>query len=125
MNDREFHDGISKILLRTRDGHLSYDANCFRAFRFQHGFFMSHIVRDGKPVIKVHSVTPYFPYQNGVKEDILNCDVLAIDGRDAVDYIQDWADRYISMSRDENVRYVSFCSSLLFVCKGCQERLWT
>ncbi|KAF9291281.1 hypothetical protein BGZ88_006957 [Linnemannia elongata] len=105
MTDREFHDGISRILLKARDGHLSYDADCFRAFRFQHGFFMSHVVRDGKPVIKVHSVAPYFAYQNGAQEDILNCDVLAIDGRDAVDYIQDWADRYISMSKDENVRF--------------------
>ncbi|KAG0284231.1 hypothetical protein BGZ96_011373 [Linnemannia gamsii] len=105
MTDREFHDGISRILLRARDGHLSYDADCFRAFRFQHGFFMSHVVRDGKAVIKVHSVAPYFPYQNGVKEDILNCDVLSIEGRNAVDYIQDWADRYISMSKDENVRF--------------------
>ncbi|KAF9545820.1 hypothetical protein EC957_010448 [Mortierella hygrophila] len=105
MTDREFHDGISRILLKARDGHLSYDADCFRAFRFQHGFFMSHVVRDGRPVIKVHSVAPYFPYQNGVKEDILNCDVLAVDGRDAVDYIQDWADRHISMSKDGNVRF--------------------
>ncbi|KAG0252458.1 hypothetical protein BGZ95_006640, partial [Linnemannia exigua] len=105
MNDREFHDGISRILLRARDGHLSYDADCFRAFRFQHGFFMSHVVRDGKTVVKVHSVAPYFPYQNGIKEDILNCDVLTIDSRNAVDYIQDWADRHISMSKDENVRF--------------------
>ncbi|KAF8944814.1 hypothetical protein BGZ47_003660 [Haplosporangium gracile] len=56
-----------------------------------HGFFMSHIVRDGKPVVKVHSVAPYFLYQNGVKEDILNYD--------------DWADRHVSMSKDENVRF--------------------
>ncbi|KAF9911036.1 neutral amino acid transporter [Linnemannia zychae] len=105
MTDREFHDGISRILLKARDGHLSYDADCFRAFRFQHGFFMSHVVRDGKTVIKVHSVAPYFPFQNGVKEDILNCDVLTIDRRDAVDYIQDWADRYVSMSKDHNVRF--------------------
>lgn len=114
MTDREFHDGISRILLRARDGHLSYDADCFRAFRFQHGFFMSHVVRDGKTVIKVHSVAPYFPYQNGVTEDILNCDVLTIEGRNAVDYIQDWADRYISMSKDENVRYDSLFMFFFF-----------
>ncbi|KAF9079477.1 hypothetical protein BGX23_003940, partial [Mortierella sp. AD031] len=98
MTDREFHDGLSRILLKARDGHLSYDADCFRAFRFQHGFFMSHVVRDSKTIVKVHSAAPYFPYQNGVKEDILNCDVLTIDGRDAVDYIQDCADRHVPMS---------------------------
>ncbi|KAF9148384.1 hypothetical protein BG015_009875 [Linnemannia schmuckeri] len=105
MTDREFHDGISRILLRARDGHLLYDTDCFRAFWFQHGFFMSHIVRDGKPVIKVHSMAPYFSYQNGVQADILDCDILTIDGQDAVDYIQDWADRHVSMSKDENVRF--------------------
>jgi hypothetical protein len=39
---------------------------------------------------------------------------LTIDGRNAVDYIQDWVDRHISSSKDENVRYDSlFYSSLL------------
>ncbi|KAF9128929.1 neutral amino acid transporter [Mortierella sp. 14UC] len=114
MTDREFHDGVSRILLKARDGHLSYDADCFRAFRFQHGFFMSHVVRDGKTVIKIYSVAPYFPFQNGIKEDILNFDVLAIDGRDAVDYIQDWADRHVSMSKDENIQRCSGDTTVLF-----------
>ncbi|KAF9579948.1 hypothetical protein BGW38_003587, partial [Lunasporangiospora selenospora] len=32
LADREFHGGISEILIKASDGHLSYDANCFRAF---------------------------------------------------------------------------------------------
>ncbi|KAG0298453.1 hypothetical protein BGZ98_000203 [Dissophora globulifera] len=105
MTHREFHDGLSRILSKARDGHLSYDADCFRAFRFQHGFFMSHVVRSNTTVLKVHSVTPYFQAVNDVEEDILNCDVVSIAGMDAVQYIQDWADQRVSMSKDANVRF--------------------
>ncbi|KAG0236734.1 hypothetical protein BGX31_003826 [Mortierella sp. GBA43] len=102
---REFHDGISRILSKARDGHLSYDADCFRAFRFQHGFFMNHVVRDGQTVIKVHAVTPYFQSLNDVPQDILNCDVVTIAGTDAVEYIQRWADEHVSMSKDADIRF--------------------
>ncbi|KAG0329741.1 hypothetical protein BGZ99_000476 [Dissophora globulifera] len=105
MTHREFHDGLSRILSKARDGHLSYDADCFRAFRFQHGFFMNHVVRGNTTVLKVHSVTPYFQAVNDVEEDILNCDVVSIAGRDAAEYIQDWADQRVSMSKDANVRF--------------------
>ncbi|KAI8605188.1 hypothetical protein EDD21DRAFT_350223 [Dissophora ornata] len=105
LTHREFHDGISRILSKARDGHLSYDADCFRAFRFQHGFFMSHVVRNGKTVVKVHSVTPYFQTLNEVQEDIFNCDVVTIAGKDAAEYIQDWADKHVSMSKDADIRF--------------------
>ncbi|KAK3812890.1 MAG: hypothetical protein J3Q66DRAFT_412237 [Benniella sp.] len=105
MTHREFHDSISRILSKARDGHLSYDADCFRVFRFQHGFFMNHVVRDGKAVVKVHSVTPYFQSLHGLEYDIFNCDVAAIAGKDAVEYLQEWADTHVSMSKDANVRF--------------------
>ncbi|KAF9108996.1 hypothetical protein BGX27_008150 [Mortierella sp. AM989] len=105
LTHREFHDGLSEILSRARDGHLSYDADCFRAFRFQHGFFMNHIVRDGQTVLKVHSVAPYFGTVNGIQDNILGCDVVKIAGKDPSKYVQDWADRHVSMSKDANIRF--------------------
>ncbi|KAF9582265.1 hypothetical protein BGW38_000434 [Lunasporangiospora selenospora] len=59
FTDREFNDGISAILAKARDGHLSYDADCFRTFIFQHGFVMGHVARNGKKVIKVFDVKSY------------------------------------------------------------------
>lgn len=104
MTDRVFHDGLSKILAKARDGHLSYDADCFRSFRWQQGFFMNHVVRDNKVVIKVHSVTPNLAEATGLQEDLLNCEVVSIEGQDAAEYIQQWADAQVSMSKDANVR---------------------
>ncbi|KAG0055786.1 hypothetical protein BGZ83_007366 [Gryganskiella cystojenkinii] len=111
MTHREFHDGLTQILGKARDGHLSYDADCFRAFRWQQGIFISHVVRDGKVVLKVHSVTPYFQKVNGVKEDLLNCDVISIEGQDAAQYIQSWADTHVSVSKDANIRFNSALAS--------------
>ncbi|KAG0094123.1 hypothetical protein BGZ93_007520 [Podila epicladia] len=105
MTDRAFHDGLSRILAKARDGHLSYDADCFRAFRWQQGFFMSHVVRDNKVVLKVHSVTPSLAEATGLEQDLLNCDVVSINGQDAAEYIQQWADAQVSMSKDASVRF--------------------
>ncbi|KAF9425106.1 hypothetical protein BGZ94_007836, partial [Podila epigama] len=105
MTHRAFHDGISRIFAKARDGHLSYDADCFRAFRWQQGFFMNHVVRDGKVVIKVHSVTLDVALATGLKQDILNCDVVSIQGQDAVDYMHQWAETHVYMSKDTNVRF--------------------
>ncbi|KAG0266857.1 hypothetical protein BG011_000472 [Mortierella polycephala] len=103
MTDREFHDGLSRILIRARDGHLSYDADCFRAFRYQQGLIMRHVVRSGKAVLKVHYVSPYFQRVNNVQQDISNCDVVIIQDRDASEYIQNWADKHIASSKDANI----------------------
>ncbi|KAF8977825.1 hypothetical protein BGZ52_006653, partial [Haplosporangium bisporale] len=105
MTDRAFHDGLSRILAKARDGHLSYDADCFRTFRWEQGFFMNHVVRDNKVVLKVHSVTPNLAEATGLQQDLLNCDVVSIDDQDAVEYIQGWADAQVSMSKDANVRF--------------------
>ncbi|KAG0343919.1 hypothetical protein BG004_004896 [Podila humilis] len=105
LSDRAFHDGISRILAKARDGHLSYDADCFRAFRWQQGFFMSHVVRDDKVVLKVHSVTPSVVQATGIRQDLLNCEVVSIDGLPAADYMQKWADEFVYMSKDANVRF--------------------
>ncbi|CAO3575046.1 unnamed protein product [Mortierella alpina] len=105
MTHREFHDGISQILGKARDGHLSYDADCFRTFQFELGFYMSHVVRDGKSVVKVHGVEPYFAEMQNLRKDILNCDVVKIAGKDAADYIQEWADKHVSSSKDANARF--------------------
>ncbi|KAG0353969.1 hypothetical protein BG005_006828 [Podila minutissima] len=105
MTDRAFHDGLSRILAKARDGHLSYDADCFRAFRWQQGFFMSHVARDSKVVLKVHSVTPSLAEATGLQQDLLNCDVVSIEGQDAAEYIQQWADAQVSVSKDANVRF--------------------
>ncbi|KAF9288260.1 hypothetical protein BGZ68_000545 [Mortierella alpina] len=105
MTHREFHDGISRILVKARDGHLSYDADCFRAFEFKLGFYISHIVRDGRTVLKVHYVEPYFAETNRLYKDIRNCEVVKIGGQNAADYIQQWADKHVYVSKDPNVRF--------------------
>ncbi|KAF9360175.1 hypothetical protein BGX26_010314 [Mortierella sp. AD094] len=105
LTHREFHDGLSQILSKARDGHLSYDADCFRAFRFQHGFFMNHVVRDGQTVLKVHSVAPYFEKVNEIHDSIVGCEVVRIGGRDASEYMQEWADKHVPMSKDANIRF--------------------
>ncbi|KAF9966600.1 hypothetical protein BGZ70_001858 [Mortierella alpina] len=105
MTHREFHDGLSQILGKARDGHLSYDADCFRTFQFGLGFYMNHVVRDGKTVVKVHDVEPYFAETQNLYKDILNCDVVKIGGKDAADYIQEWADKHVTSTKDANARF--------------------
>ncbi|KAF9564574.1 hypothetical protein EC968_004457 [Mortierella alpina] len=105
MTHREFHDGLSRILTKPHDGHLSYTADCFRAFEFRLGFFMSHLVREGKTVLKVSYVEPYLRETNRLNDDILGCEVVKIGGMNAADYVQQWADKHESSSKDPNVRF--------------------
>ncbi|KAF9940286.1 hypothetical protein BGZ70_006347, partial [Mortierella alpina] len=43
---REFHEGISDILIKARDAHLGYSADCFSKFFFDHGFVMAETTDD-------------------------------------------------------------------------------
>ncbi|KAF9949306.1 hypothetical protein BGZ72_008914 [Mortierella alpina] len=105
MTHREFHDGLSHILKKARDGHLSYDADCFRTFEFNLGLYINHVVRDGRAVLKVHYVEPYFAETNRLYKDISNCEVVKINGLNAADYVQQWADEHVSSSKDPNIRF--------------------
>ncbi|KAF9575396.1 hypothetical protein BGW38_008230, partial [Lunasporangiospora selenospora] len=119
LTDREFHDGISAILAKARDGHLSYDADCFRTFIFQHGFVMGHVARNGKKVIKVFDVKSYlWSSQYALASKIYGCDVISIEGQDAADYIQSWADQGVDISKDPNVRFNSALASPIYSPNG-------
>ncbi|KAG0029196.1 hypothetical protein BGZ81_004018 [Podila clonocystis] len=41
---REFHEAISNSMIKARDAHLSYSADCFLQFTFDHGFTMAEWV---------------------------------------------------------------------------------
>ncbi|KAG0037475.1 hypothetical protein BGZ82_002474, partial [Podila clonocystis] len=38
---REFHEAISNSMIKARDAHLAYSADCFLQFSFDHGFTMA------------------------------------------------------------------------------------
>ncbi|KAG0212894.1 hypothetical protein BGX28_005356 [Mortierella sp. GBA30] len=113
MTHREFHDGLSGIILRAHDEHFSYNADCFRAFKFRLGFIMENVVRDGQTVLKVREADHSFGVENNIIYHIYNCDVVTIGGKDAVEYVQDWADSHTAVSKDPNVRFNGALSTQL------------
>ncbi|KAF9998030.1 hypothetical protein BGZ80_007218 [Entomortierella chlamydospora] len=66
---------------------------------------MNHVIRDDQTVLKIHSIGPYFEDVNEIHDNALDCEVVRASGRDAGEYMQEWADRRVPMSKNANVRF--------------------
>ncbi|KAF8941376.1 hypothetical protein EDD21DRAFT_1413 [Dissophora ornata] len=94
-SDFNFHDDISTAIQTLHDAHAGYDVNCYNAYMFEQLLALYAPVINGQQSLRV-----FKDYGGRGYED---CEVLKIDGQDALPYIYSWADR-LGFSKDGGVR---------------------
>jgi len=106
LTHREFHEGISDILIKARDAHLAYSADCFLPFSFDHGFVFVDVVVDntGNRVLYVGNALPSFSALSSLDFSPGGCMVVTINDQPAIQFIQTWADNSLDISKDAAVR---------------------
>ncbi|KAF9403137.1 hypothetical protein BGX21_006836 [Mortierella sp. AD011] len=55
-------------------------------------------------MVKLHSIAPYFGEVIETHDNTLDCEVVRASGRDAGEYMQEWAGGRVPMSKNTNVK---------------------
>ncbi|KAF9910381.1 hypothetical protein EC991_006646 [Linnemannia zychae] len=95
-NDFRFQTDMDLLMNRLNDAHANYLAYCYRHYLFEQPFHLYAPVVD-----KVQTVRIMVDNSNNLLED---CEVLTIDGVNALDAIQAWIDINYGYSKDAGVR---------------------
>ncbi|KAG0372747.1 hypothetical protein BGX24_012634 [Mortierella sp. AD032] len=112
---RQFHEGISDIMIKARDAHLAYSADCFNQFSFDHGFTFADLIEDsGARSLRVVSVQPTFSKLSSLQFSPLGCSVVKINDVSAYQFIQTWADNSLDISKAAAIRYNSAVGGPIF-----------
>ncbi|KAF9114958.1 hypothetical protein BGW39_003171, partial [Mortierella sp. 14UC] len=95
-SDYQFHTDVRHAVETLRDGHASYDVECYTGYAFQQHLSLYAPVDNG-----VQSVRVFKDYQGRGYED---CIVDKIDGQPALAYIRQWATKSDACSHDVSAR---------------------
>ncbi|KAF9108344.1 hypothetical protein BGX29_001621 [Mortierella sp. GBA35] len=112
--DFEFHTDVDHLVNRLNDAHANYLANCYRHYLFLQPFELYAPVVD-----KVQSIRILTDSSGNFLED---CQVLTIDGVNALDAIQAWVDINYGFSKDAGVRLNKALTSHTF---NSETKKWT
>ncbi|KAF9916166.1 hypothetical protein BX616_004470 [Lobosporangium transversale] len=105
-SDYEFQNAIAYLLLSVNDGHLSYTNYCYRTAVFRQPISLYAPVVNGKQSVRVFHVNTEFS-SKGLPKDpasLTECEVLTINGKPAMQYVQEFTDRTSGISKDPGVR---------------------
>ncbi|KAG0239608.1 hypothetical protein BGW41_007606, partial [Actinomortierella wolfii] len=100
--DYDFNMALTNLFSSANDGHLSYKSNCYLTVNFAQPLALYAPVVNGKQAIRVFSVDT--TNAHAPKDDLVDCEVLKIDGQPALKAIQDYTDKYSGISKDPGVR---------------------
>ncbi|KAF9974488.1 hypothetical protein BGZ73_002084 [Actinomortierella ambigua] len=116
MTPRQFHTEISRIMIRAKDAHLGYQADCFSQFNFDFGFYMGEEWDSVRRIstLRVQSTLSSFRSLSSLNFEPAGCEIVTIDGRPARTVIEQWAFENISHSKDANSRYNRALSKPVF-----------
>ncbi|KAK3841546.1 MAG: hypothetical protein J3R72DRAFT_475483 [Linnemannia gamsii] len=95
-SDHKFHTDVRHAIETLRDGHASYDVNCYTNYAFQQYLSLYAPVENG-----VQSVRVFKDYGDRGYEE---CIVEKIDGKPALAHIRQWAIQRSTCSHDANAR---------------------
>ncbi|KAG0261152.1 hypothetical protein BGZ95_004283 [Linnemannia exigua] len=95
-SDYQFHTDVRYAIDTLRDGHASYDVNCYTNYAFQQHLSLYAPVKKGVQTVRV-----FTDYKERGYED---CIVDKIDGQPALDHIRQWATKRVTCSHDVNTR---------------------
>ncbi|KAF9113869.1 hypothetical protein BGW39_003561, partial [Mortierella sp. 14UC] len=95
-SDYQFHTDVRHAIDTLRDGHASYDVQCYNNYAFQQHLSLYAPVKRGVQTVRV-----FKDYNGRGYED---CIVDKIDGQPALDHIRQWAAKRVTCSHDINAR---------------------
>ncbi|KAG0299550.1 hypothetical protein BGZ97_003645 [Linnemannia gamsii] len=82
-SDYQFHTDVRHAVDTLRDGHASYDVNCYTNYGFEQNLTLYAPVMDGVQTLRV--------YKDNAKRGYEDCIVYKIDGNPALAHIRAWA----------------------------------
>ncbi|KAG0338409.1 hypothetical protein BG000_004036 [Podila horticola] len=94
--DFDFHADFLKLAISFNDPHINYQVACYTSYVFKQPISLYSSIVDGKQVLRV--------FQDASGSELDDCQVLTINGQDALEHIQAWADKFSGASKDPGVR---------------------
>ncbi|GJJ69163.1 hypothetical protein EMPS_01509 [Entomortierella parvispora] len=104
-SDRKFHTDIYEAIESLHDGHAAYGPYCYSAYLFGQPLNLYAPVINGKQVLQV--------YKDNLDRGYEDCDVIKIDGRNAMAEIKKRAN-VLMTSKDPNVRFNEALASMAY-----------
>ncbi|KAI9295090.1 hypothetical protein K502DRAFT_324501 [Neoconidiobolus thromboides FSU 785] len=110
--EREFQVAITKYFNTLQDGHTRYTSSCFASYSFRQPFPI-HTEEDkwGNVVVRIPKnlsyAQPLLDAWKAAGVDVLKyagAEVLSINGKQPLEYVEEFAKEYIGVSRDVNSR---------------------
>ncbi|KAG0249733.1 Restriction of telomere capping protein 5 [Mortierella polycephala] len=105
-SDFRFQTDIDLLVNRLNDAHANYMIYCYRHYLFQQPIDLYAPVINNIQTVRILQDRS----NNGLEE----CQVLTIDGANALDAIQSWVDIHVGISKDAGVRLNKALTHLLF-----------
>ncbi|KAG0360830.1 hypothetical protein BG005_009794 [Podila minutissima] len=104
-SDRKFHTDIYETIESLHDGHAVYGPYCYSAYLFVQPMNLYAPVINGKQTLKV--------YKDNLNRGYEDCDVIKIDGKDAMGQIKKRAS-VLMTAKDPNVRFNEALASMAY-----------
>ncbi|KAF9277058.1 hypothetical protein BGZ68_009567 [Mortierella alpina] len=105
-NDFEFHQDLSLFAMSFNDAHVTYAPQCYSSYIFLQPLYLYAPVVKGTQSIRVR--------HDATKSGMEDCEVIRINGQNARDVIQRWADKHTGFSKDAGVRFNHALASKLY-----------
>ncbi|KAF9986999.1 hypothetical protein BGZ75_001184 [Mortierella antarctica] len=96
-SDFEFHSDLRTLANSFNDAHVTYGPACYSSIAFTQPIALYAPIVNGRQAIRV--------YEDASNNNFKDCEVLTIDGQEAVSYVQSWVDRSTGYSKDAGVRF--------------------
>ncbi|KAF0427886.1 peptidase s41 family protein [Gigaspora margarita] len=103
----QFMYAVEDLIAEMRDGHTAFSTTNYSTFYFYQEFSMYSVIKpDGTQQIKV--------FDDSIDPSTIDCQVIYIDGKPAIDVITEFARNHVQESRDLSVRFNYALASLAF-----------
>ncbi|KAG0204549.1 hypothetical protein BGX28_003555 [Mortierella sp. GBA30] len=105
-NDFDFHQDLALFAMSFNDAHVTYAPQCYSSYIFLQPLHLYAPVVNGSQVIRVRL--------DATKSGLEDCEVVRINGQNAREAIQSWADKHTGFSKDAGVRFNHVLASKLY-----------
>ncbi|KAF9913095.1 hypothetical protein EC991_003554 [Linnemannia zychae] len=100
-SDYDFNMALTYLTFSANDGHLAYRNDCYSVATFTQPISLYAPVNKGVQTVRVFYADST---QKNVPKNLVDCEVTTIDGKPALQAIQEFTDRTSAISKDPGVR---------------------